>query len=127
MVMRFCGGGVGHKSYNNTTKKPPGNACAEAEMGGDVGDVGEGVHRGGGEVNGDKGTDADGSGADDSDKELEGEDPESGEERDYGYAGEEEEESEEGEGDSDDADGDGLGPEDGEDDWDDDLEGFAAL
>jgi hypothetical protein len=45
MVMRFSGGGIGHKSYNNTTENPPDNANAEAEMGGDDGVAGEGVRR----------------------------------------------------------------------------------
>lgn len=124
MAMRFDGGGIGHKS-TFTAAPPLVGPDGDAEADG----IGSGMgNPGGGEEDG--GT-AGGLHLED-DAELP-EEVDSGEEADYGYAGESEEEDEDGEDDEMDGcdlDGGGLGPEDGEEAFEDDvleLEGYAPL
>jgi hypothetical protein len=128
MVMRFTSGGIGHKSTQTNAMPIP-----DAEVDGidvdsfaDEGlmDSDEGAH-GGEETNA---PDAGSDGCDDIEgvDDVEVEEVEFDEENDYGYADEEEDD----EGDDETEDATGLGPEDGEEGWEDDildLEGYAAL
>ena len=113
VVMRYTGGGIGHKGICDRSLDHQTDNISEES---DEDDLGEGGYRGDGDV---------GTMDDAMDVGRDGGSETSEEEGDYGYNHDEDSEGDEGEGD-----GGELGPEDGEEKWsdpEDDLYGYAAL